>query len=58
MLLSDNESSQYKASYVGMADAYRTHLVNAGIISAITEVTDSIPLYLETFGMIEVQVMR
>ncbi|MBQ5602519.1 MAG: hypothetical protein IIU77_06840 [Clostridia bacterium] len=57
MLLSDNESSQYKASYVGMADAYRTHLVNAGIISAITEVTDSIPLYLETFGMIEVQEM-
>ncbi|MBE6608611.1 MAG: hypothetical protein E7633_08655 [Ruminococcaceae bacterium] len=55
MLLSDNENSAYKASYVGMADAYRTHLVNAGIINAITEAADSIPLYLETFGMIEVQ---
>ena len=57
MLLSDNENSAYDASYVGMADAYRTHLVNAGLLTAIEDVQDSIPLYLETFGMIEVQEM-
>ncbi len=57
MLLSDNENSAYKSSYVGMADAYRTHLVNAGILTKLTDVKENIPLYLETFGMIEVQEM-
>ncbi len=55
MLLSNDEESPFRASYVGMADAYRTHLINAGQLTAITDAKDSIPLYLETFGMIEVQ---
>ncbi len=54
-LLSSHENSKYAASYVGMADAYRDYLVSSGIISKITDTKKDIPLYLETFGMIEVR---
>ena len=57
VMLSDNENAKYESSYVGMAKAYRDHLVNNGFISKITDAKDNIPLYLETFGMIEVQEM-
>lgn len=55
IMLSDSENAEYEASYVGMANAYRDYLVENGFISKITDAKDDIPLYLETFGMIEVQ---
>ncbi len=55
VMLSDKQNAKYEATYVGMANAYRDHLVNNGFISKITDAKDDIPLYLETFGMIEVQ---
>lgn len=54
-MLSSKENAKYDASYVGMANAYRDHLVNGGTISKITDAKADIPLYLETFGMIEVR---
>ena len=43
----------YEASYVGMAKAYREYLEAEGILSDLTDVEDSIPLYIESFGCIE-----
>jgi len=57
IMLSDKENSAYDATYVGMANAYRDHLVSNGFISKIDDAKQNIPLYLETFGMIEVQEM-
>ena len=57
--LSDAEKSEdktvYDASWFGMAVAYRDYLTNKGIITKLSEneLTDSIPLYIETFGTIE-----
>ncbi len=42
---------EYEASYVGMADAYRDYLLETGVLSALENVDDDIPLYLEAFGM-------
>lgn len=57
VMLSDKENAKYAANYVGMANAYRDHLVSGGFISKIENAKQDIPLYLETFGMIEVQEM-
>ncbi len=45
----------YDASWFGMAVAYRDYLTNRGIISKLTseDLTNDIPLYIETFGSIE-----
>ncbi len=45
----------YDASWFGMAVAYRDYLTNNGIIAKLTEdqITEDIPLYIETFGAIE-----
>ncbi|MCI8389028.1 MAG: hypothetical protein HFE63_11275 [Clostridiales bacterium] len=43
----------YEASYVGMAKAYRDYLKDKGILSDLTDVKDSIPLYIESFGCME-----
>lgn len=43
----------YEAGYVGMAKAYRDYLINKGVLTEKTEVEDSIPLYIESFGAIE-----
>ncbi len=42
---------KYPASYVGMAEVYRDHLIANGTLKELTDVDDDIPLYLETFGM-------
>ncbi len=49
------DKTSYDASWFGMAVAYRDYLTNKGVISKIdeSELTDSIPLYIETFGTIE-----
>ena len=40
----------YSADYVGMAAAYRDHLYKNGVLSALTDTTADIPLYIESFG--------
>lgn len=55
--LSDAEKQEnvYDASWFGMAVAYRDYLTDKQIISKLTqeELTEDIPLYIETFGTIE-----
>ncbi len=55
VMLSDSEASEYPATWVGMATAYRDYLERSGVLSRLTEeeVKDQIPLYIETFGAIE-----
>ena len=48
MLTGDN------ASYMGMADYYRNYLVKNGTLSALENVSDDLPLYLEALGSLEV----
>ena len=46
----------YEASYVGMAKAYRDHLVANKMLTSIQENEidpENIPLYIETFGAVE-----
>ena len=40
----------YSADYVGMAAAYRDYLYQNGVLSALTDTTADIPLYIESFG--------
>ncbi|MBQ7338098.1 MAG: hypothetical protein IJW40_06555 [Clostridia bacterium] len=47
----------YEADYMGMADAYSDYLINKGILSRLTAddiLEDYIPLYIESFGALEV----
>ncbi len=61
MLTSDEDAADagikdyYEASYVGMAKAYRDYLKDKGILTDLTasDVTDSIPLYIESFGCLD-----
>ena len=48
-------ATTYDASWFGMAVAYRDYLTNKGVISKLDkkDLTDDIPLYIETFGTIE-----
>ncbi len=45
----------YDASWFGMAVAYRDYLTEKGVLSKLTaeELTEDIPLYIETFGTVE-----
>lgn len=52
-MLSDQETSDFKASYAGMAKAYRHYLEITGQLSALNAKGD-IPLYLETLGSVNV----
>ena len=47
----------YEASWLGMAEAYRDYLVDKGILTKLEEddVQPDIPLYMESFGALEVQ---
>lgn len=44
----------YETSYVGMAKAYREYLEGVGVLTRLTneDVSEDIPLYIETFGAI------
>ncbi len=46
----------YETSYVGMAHAYRDYLEKTGVLTRLTEedVQKDIPLYIESFGAIDV----
>lgn len=45
----------YEPTYMGMATAYRDYLTANGTLTRLSEkeLTDSIPLYIETFGSLE-----
>ncbi len=45
----------YETSWVGMGDAYKDYLKDAGVLTKITDedIGEGIPLYVETFGAIE-----
>lgn len=52
-----DSSVYYKADYMGMADAYSSYLINKGILERLTSddvQEDYIPLYIESFGTLEV----
>lgn len=44
----------YEASYVGMAAYYRDYLKSTGVINAIADIGNDLPLYIEAFGSMEV----
>ena len=44
----------YEASYVGMANYYRQYLLNNGTITAMQDLNANIPLYVETFGSMDI----
>lgn len=52
---SSSDSKTYDASWFGMAIAYRDYLTNNGIISKMSadDLTEDIPLYIESFGAVE-----
>lgn len=43
----------YPATYSGMAGAYRNYLYQTGVLSAIEDITEQLPLFIESFGVIE-----
>lgn len=45
----------YETSWLGMGDAYKDYLIDAGVLTKLTEedLGEGIPLYVETFGAIE-----
>ncbi len=47
----------YDCTYVGMAKLYRDYLANRGVLSRLTaqDVKEDLPLYVESFGVIDVQ---
>ncbi len=53
----DSKFSYFETSWLGMAEAYRTRLTNAGALTRLTEddVKADIPLYIEVFGALETQ---
>ncbi|MBQ8407737.1 MAG: hypothetical protein IJY39_02600 [Clostridia bacterium] len=61
IMLSDPEAAAekgaetYDASWLGMAVAYRDYLTEQGVLTKLTsdELTEDIPLYIETFGATE-----
>jgi len=55
IMLSDHEDSTYEPSYNGMALAYRNFLHETGVLSRMTNVADSIPLFIEALGAFESQ---
>lgn len=50
-----NDATVYDASWFGMAVAYRDYLTRNSILTPIdsSELTDDIPLYIESFGALE-----
>lgn len=61
MLTDDNIAKEkgitdyYETSWMGMAEAYRDYLYEAGTLDALdaSEVNEDIPVYIETFGTLE-----
>ena len=47
-------AGRFNASYIGMAECYRSYLEQRGAISKIQETEDSMPLYIESLGSMDV----
>ncbi len=47
-------SMYYEASYVGMATYYRDYLLKNGTLKALENLKKDVPLYVETFGAMDV----
>lgn len=43
----------YPASYSGMAGYYRQYLIDQGVLGTISNLRDQLPLYIESFGVIQ-----
>ncbi|MBE6564652.1 MAG: hypothetical protein E7655_05220 [Ruminococcaceae bacterium] len=43
----------FKASYAGMADAYRSYLINKGVLTEKLTPSETLPLYFESFGTVQ-----
>ncbi len=41
------------ANYSGMARAYRAYLMDAGVLTTLADIEENLPLYIESFGVIE-----
>ena len=46
--------SYYDTDYVGMASRYKDYLKELGVIEAMTEASEDLPLYIEALGSIDV----
>ena len=48
------DGEYFLSDYVGMAQCYREYLKNNGTISAISEASEDLPLYIEALGSIDI----
>ena len=48
------EGGCYLSSYVGMAACYRDYLYGTGVLTALEQVSDDIPLYIEALGAMDI----
>ena len=46
-------TSYYPTTYTGMATAYREYLQRAGVLTALQNLKADLPLYIESFGVIQ-----
>jgi len=49
-----SEKSFYQSSYIGMATYYRDYLKKQGVLTALEDVGNDLPLYIEALGSMEV----
>ena len=54
VMLSDYDETAPMPDYNGMAAYYREYLKDQGVIEALTDVNDNLPLYIEALGSMEV----
>ncbi len=50
----DYNVDYYRSSYSGMAEYYRDYLYDNGTLTAITEITNDMPLYIEALGSMDI----
>lgn len=48
------KDAYYKSDYVGMAAYYRNYLKELGVLSALENVSDDLPLYVEVLGAMDI----
>ncbi len=48
------EDAFYKSSYVGMATYYRDYLKENGVLTALENLNDTLPLYVEALGAMDI----
>ncbi len=48
------KDSFYKSDYIGMAAYYRNYLKNAGVLTALENLSEDLPLYIEVLGAMDI----